>query len=122
MVVSTTGSSASYLGNGSTTSFSFLFALPGGLTTAQIAADMLVTYTDASGATHTVVYGTGPNNYQLTVNPPIPPNPTSYGGTIVYAPGGSPMPTGTSLLIQRFLPEIQAASLTNQGTLWQPVI
>lgn len=122
MTVSTTTSKIVYQGNGSTTVFSFPFAFPGGLTPSQAAADLIVTFISSTGVSTIVPFGSGASSYQLTLIPPISPNPTGVGGSVTYVPAGQPIPIGSSLVIQRSLPENQPVSLQNQGTLWQQVI
>lgn len=122
MTVSTQSNKIIYQGNGATTAFPFTFAVPGGLTQSQASGDLTVTFVDANGNSTPIAYGPGSTQYQLTVNPPISPNPTSVGGTVTYNPGGNPIPIGTSLVIQRTVPSVQGTSLQNQGTLWQQAI
>lgn len=122
MTVSTTGSKISLAGNNSTTVFSFPFAFPGGITASQAAQELSVSYVSPSGVTTPVTYGFGASNYQLQINAPISPNPTSIGGNITYFPAGVPIPLGSFLVVQRTLPALQTTSLQNQGTLWQQVI
>lgn len=122
MTVTTTSNKVVYQGNNATTSFGFSFAYPGGLTPATAGQYLMVNYIDQNGNTFALVQGPASNNYQLQVNPAITPNPTSIGGSVVYAPGGNPIPTGSTLVITRVLPPTQQLSLANQGSLWQPVI
>lgn len=121
MTVATTSNSITYAGTGGTTAFAFPFALPDDTLTNQ-AADLLVTLVNAAGVSTVIAYGAGTTQYQLAVNAPIAPNPTSVGGTVTYNPSGVPIPIGSTLTIQRILPETQGVSLQNQGTLWQTVI
>jgi hypothetical protein len=122
VTVATTSNKISYQGNGATTSFPFGFAFPAGATLAQAANDLVVTFVPASGPSQIIAFGSGPSNYQLSINAPISPNPTAVGGTVIYNPLGTPIPLGSSLVIQRVLPSQQNTSLQNQGTLWQQVI
>lgn len=121
MTVSTTSNKITYNGDGATTNFAFTFAMPDGTTTQQAAA-LEVTYVDTTGASTVIAYGSGTLQYQLSVNAAVSPNPTPVGGTVVYNPSGSPIALGTTLTIERVLPETQTVSLQNQGTLWQTVI
>src|SRR5215471_4971667 len=111
MTVSTTLNKVVYAGNGATTAFAFTF--PG-----VAATDLQVYFTDATG----VITLIPSNQYTVTLNPAIAPNPTGIGGTVNYPLIGSPIAIGTLLTIIRVLPEIQATSLDNQGTLYQAVI
>jgi hypothetical protein len=122
MTVATTANKITYSGNGSTTAFPFSFAFPGGLLPSQAAQLLEVIYVDPTGASTTAPFGPGLTQYQLSVNPPVSPNPTSVGGTVTYNPSGTPIPVGSTLTILRLLPDTQAVSLQNQGTLWQTVI
>jgi len=116
MTVSTTQTAASFIGDGHNTTFTFSF--PG-----VSSSDIVVTLTDVNGVTTTLVQGPGSTQYTLVLNAPIVPNPTGIGGTVTYpnAPG-TPIPSTSTLTIARVLPNVQATSLVNQGTLWQPVI
>lgn len=122
MTVATQSNSITYQGNGSTTAFGFSFAFPAGLTPSQAAADLQVTFVDVTGVSTIVSFGPGLTQYQLSINPPVSPNPTSVGGVVTYNPGGVPIATGTTLTITRVLSNVQPVSLQNQGTLWQTVI
>jgi len=122
MTVSTTINKITYQGNGSTTSFSFAFAFPAGLTASQASQLLSVVVVDPTGAPTTINFGPGNTQYQLNILPPVPPNPTSVGGVVTYAPGGVPLAVGNFITITRLLPDIQTVSLQAQGTLWQPVV
>jgi hypothetical protein len=122
MTVASSSSVITYKGDGATTNFTFNFGFPAVPTPMSGANYLVVTYTDATGIPSAVAFGTGANNYQLSINPPIPPNPTSIGGTVTYAPGGNPIAAGTLFSIQRILPIVQPVSLVGQGALWQQVI
>jgi hypothetical protein len=120
MTVSSTINKIIYPGNGATTSFPFTFSFPGGTAT-QEAANIQVYFTDLLGNITLLAQGSGATNYQITFNAPTGTNPTPSGGTVTYNPSGTPIPSGTSLTILRALPLVQATSLANQGTLYQPV-
>src|SRR5215467_13891087 len=122
MTVSTTLNKITYQGNNTATAFSFPFAMPGGLTPTQGSAFLVVTYINTSGVSSTIVFGSGNQQYQLSLNAPISPNPTGIGGIVTFAPGGSPIPVGSTITIQRILPATQLTSLPPQSTLWQTVI
>ena len=80
-------------GNGVTTQFAFTFV-------GVAAADLVVTYTDASG-TSTVLAATA---YSVALNPPASNTVWGIGGTVTYPLTGSPIATGTKLTIARNVP------------------
>jgi hypothetical protein len=122
MTVATTLNKITYAGTGGTTSFPFSYAFPGGVTTSQAALDLVVTFVSTAGVATVIAFGPNTNQYQLTLNAAVSPNPTGVGGIVTYNPGGIPIAIGTTLTIQRILPEIQGTSYQNQGTLWQTVV
>lgn len=104
MTIATTTNRVDAPGNGSATSFSFapvvIFA----------ASNLQVTVRDSSGVETVISQGAGASNYSVTVS--------SYPGTgsITYpASGGSPLPTGSTIVIKRIVPLLQSVSLSNQG-------
>lgn len=99
-------------GNGATTVFSFPFV-------GVAAADLSVIYTDASGNQTTLVQGTGPTQYQVSLNAPAQGSLWGIGGTVTYNPSGTPIASGTSLTIARTLPYTQSVSLQNQASYGQ---
>lgn len=111
MTVSTLTSSITYQGNAATTLFTFPFP-------AVNQQYLQVTYIDASGNTTAIPS----NQYSVTLNPPLQPNPTSIGGSITYPLTGPPIPSGSTLTISRVLPATQGTSLANQSTLYQAVV
>jgi len=122
MTVATTINKITYQGNGSTTSFSFNFAFPAGLTTSQAAQLLSVVVVDPTGTSTPINFGPGVTQYQLNILPPVAPNPTSVGGAVTYAPNGVPLAVGNFITITRLLPDVQPVSLQAQGTLWQTVV
>jgi hypothetical protein len=122
MTVATTLNKITYAGTGGTTSFPFSFAFPGGVTTSQAALDLVVTFVSTAGVATVIAFGPNTNQYQLTLNAAVSPNPTGVGGIVTYNPSGIPIAIGTTLTIQRILPETQGTSYQNQGTLWQTVV
>jgi hypothetical protein len=105
MTVSTTSSRVVYLGNGSTTVFPFAFKV------AQ-AADLVVVYTDATGADYTL----SPSVYSATGFG------VDGGGSVTYVPSGAPIATGTRLTIYRDIAITQPTSIDNQGAFWPKVV
>ena len=98
------------LGNGSTTQFTFSFVgdQPGYIS---------VIYTDTFGNETTLVQGSGPTQYQLTLNAAVSPGLWGIGGMVTYDPSGTPIAPGTSLTIIRALPYVQNISLLNLASL-----
>jgi hypothetical protein len=104
VTIATTTNRIDAPGNGSATVFSFapvvIFA----------ASNLQVTLRDAAGTETLLTQGAGSANYSVFV--------VSYPGTgsITYpASGGSPIPTGSKLVIKRIVSLTQSVSLTNQG-------
>lgn len=122
MTVSSAGGVFTFKGDGATISWSFPMTMPAVNSPSQAAQYLMVIYVDPNGIPNVVTYGSGLNNYQVAVNSPVPPNPSSVGGILTYKPGGNPIPVGSSITIQRILPVVQQTSLQNQGSLWQPAI
>lgn len=111
MTVSTTLNKIVFTGDGSTSTFSFPFAVRAGGST-----DIEVFQTDTSGNITQLTYGT---QYTVTLNAAIAPNPTPVGGSITT----TAIPAlGTLVTILRVEAETQGTSLANQGTAYQPVI
>lgn len=104
MTLSTTQNTTTVAGDGSKTVFTFPFV-------ADTAADISVTYTNASG-TQTVL---SPSVYTLFINPPAVGQIWGIGGIVVYPLTGSPIAVGTSLTIARSLPLTQTISISGQG-------
>ena len=104
MTVNNSANKVVAAGNGVQTSFGFGFI-------AVQASDISVIYTDASG-NETALQ---PSQYTLTLNPQLPGQLWSIGGTVTYPLVGSPIATSTSLTILRTLSLTQMVSLSNQG-------
>lgn len=99
MTITTQTSYVTLAGNGGTTVFPYSFLIP-------TSDALVVSYTSP-----------GPNSTTVTV----PQSQYSFtgignaaGGTVTYNPG-SPIPTGSSITIQRVLPIVQQSSISNQG-------
>jgi len=92
------------LGNDVATVFSF------SPMTIFVNTDLVVTHVSAAGIETTLVEGTGPSKYSLTV-------PTYPGtGSITYPEDAvSPLPTGESLVMRPVLPLDQQQEYENQG-------
>lgn len=111
MTVTNTSTSITYDGNGSTTDFPFSFI-------GVSSSDIQVTYVDPNGNSSVLT----PGSYTLTLNPVVPPAVWGVGGTVTYSIGGSPIPSGSTLTIQRIVPLTQTTSMANQGALYPTVI
>jgi hypothetical protein len=116
MTVSTELTKVTYQGNGSTTVFSFPFAI-------TTAVDIDVFLTDAAGT----ITQLPANEYQVAINPPVGDNPTSVGGSVTWPipiPGQPfiPLQPGSFITIARTLPETQLTSISNQSVIYPPVI
>lgn len=111
LTVSTTSSITQILGNGVTSLFNFNFI-------GAAAADIVVSYTDATGATTPL----SPSVYTLSLNAPVTGQIWGIGGSVRYPIIGSPIATGTSITIQRILPFTQTTSISNQTNFYPAVI
>jgi hypothetical protein len=115
MTVTTLTNSVTYQGNGSTTNFTFPWAMPAGIPVAQI-GQYLNVFLVTGGITTQLTYGNSSANYQASINAPVSPDPTPVGGTVTYNPSGGPIPVGTTITIQRVNPLTQTTTFSNQGT------
>ena len=109
MTISTESNTITYVGNGSTTVWSFSFP-PGPDPDIHV-------YIRSGGARVEIT-----SNFQVNVAPPIDPNPTSASGSVVYPVTGAPLPVGDEITITRVVPVIQRTSFVNQGTIYPAVI
>ncbi len=110
--VTTSASTITLAGNGSQTAFTFPFV-------GVAASDIQVIFTDASGNQQTLTQGPGPTQYGVSLNAAIPPALWGVGGTVTYAPSGTPIASGTTLTISRVLPLTQTTVLQNQASYGQ---
>jgi hypothetical protein len=111
MTITVSTNSVTWLGNGATTVFSYTFAMPS-------AADATLLYTTAAGVQTTVA----PGAYGLTGVGQPTAGGGPQGGTVTYAPGGVPIPAGSSLTFFRTVPLTQPTELSNQGGVWPSVV
>lgn len=111
MTVNNQTSKIVYVGDNSTTSWSFSF--PG-----VDPLDIYLFLTPASGIVIQVPVG----QYNVTLNPTIDPNPTSIGGTVIYPLTGPPLDPSVTLTIVRILPDVQTTSIAPQSIIYPPVI
>lgn len=111
MTIQTSTSKVIFQGNGATTVFTYSFPMPA-------ASNAIVLFTDASGNQTTV----SPGAYVLTGVGQPTAGGGAQGGTLTYAPNGSPIAAGTTLTLMRVIPYVQPDSFTNQGGLWPLVV
>lgn len=111
MTIQTSTSKVIFQGNGATTVFTYSFPMPA-------ASNAVVLFTDASGNQTTV----SPGAYVLTGVGQPTAGGGAQGGTLTYAPNGSPIAAGTTLTLMRVIPYVQPDSFTNQGGLWPLVV
>ncbi|CAM6031509.1 unnamed protein product [Sphagnum compactum] len=104
--VTTSNSKVVDSGNGSTTSFSYNFLIPGSSTTDQ--TNVQVIYTDSSGNATTLT----PSQYSVSgIN-------SASGGFVQYPLVGSPIASGTTLTILRNMAYTQSYNFSNQGNFY----
>jgi hypothetical protein len=111
MTVNNAAGKITYLGNGSTTAFTFSFSTPD-------AQSIKVIVVDSNG----VVSLQPPGSYSVVLNPLVGANPTPAGGVVNFPLVGPPLPAGSTIVIVRVLDVIQPVSLSNQQTLYPIVI
>lgn len=111
MTVNNQTSKITYNGNGSTTVWTFPFV-------SDDPSSIFLFITDALGHINQVPVG----QYTVTLNAPIPPNPTSLGGTVIYPIGGPALAAGNKLSIVRLTPDLQNTSITNQSIIYPPIV
>jgi len=105
LTISTTANSVVAQGNGATTSFSFSFPVPN-------AAYLQVFYADTTGAVTLLPS----NSYSVSGIG------SAIGGAVTYPLTGSPIPQGSSLLIQRVVLYVQLTDLINQAGFYPNVV
>lgn len=105
MTISSTNASKVGLGNGATTAFTYDFIIPS-------ADDVQVTYIDASGNQTPL----SPSQYTISGLG------SASGGTVTYPLSGSPIASGTSIVISRVLALTQPTALVNQGGYFPAVV
>ena len=111
MTITTTASQTVIEGNGVTTAFAFSFV-------AGLATNIAVTYTDPDGNSSIL----SPSDYNLVLNPPASGQIWGVGGTVTYPLSGSPIPSDSTLTIQRLMPLTQTTTISNQGTFYPQVV
>jgi hypothetical protein len=111
MTVNNSANKTVVAGNGVQTVFGFGFI-------AVAAGDISVILTDSSGNETTLA----PALYTLALNPQLPGQLWSIGGTVTYPLTGSPAPTGSTLTIVRTLSLTQLVSISNQGNAFPSAI
>jgi microcystin-dependent protein len=104
LTITTSQNAATFPGNGTQTVFDFDF----------IAGDpSYVTVTTVVGGVSTVLV---PSAYTLDINPALPGSIWGVGGSVTYPLTGSPLAVGSTLTVERTVPELQTVSLSNQGS------
>lgn len=109
--VSSAATSVVGIGNGATTVFTFPFI-------GVSPNDIVVTYVDANG-NQTIL---GATAYTLALNAAPAGQIWGLGGTVTYPLAGSPIATGTQLVITRSVPLLQTTSLSNQGSFFPQAV
>jgi hypothetical protein len=104
MTVQTTAATASYAGNGATTSFPYPFPIPD-------SSQVVVSVASASG----VVSELASTQYSISGLG------SSIGGAVIYPLAGAPLAVGMGISIERVLPLVQATNLPNSGG-WYPAV
>lgn len=99
MTITTQTSYVTLAGNGGTTVFPYSFLIP-------TSDALVVSYTSPGPNSTTVIVPQSQYSFTGIGN--------AAGGTVTYNPG-SPIPTGSSITIQRVLPIVQQSSISNQG-------
>ncbi len=110
MTISTTSSQSTFLGNDSTTVFTYSFVC-------DAASEFQAFYNDG---TTTVLLS--PSQYTLNLNAPATNSLHNVGGTVTYPTAGPAISSGTSLTVRRILPLSQTSSISNQGDFYPTVV
>lgn len=111
MTINTAASKITYATNGTTTVWPFLFS-------ASKPSDIHLFFTDALGGITEV----DPVLYQVALTAPVPPNPTSASGGVIFPLSGPPLAGGSFLTIVREAPVDQETSIANQSIVYPPII
>lgn len=111
MTVPTTASSVTYIGNGSTTSFTFSFI-------GVSASDIEVIYTNSSGSESVL----DPTQYTLVLNAPTVGSLWGIGGTVTYPITGTAIQNPSQITINRIVPYTQTVSIANQGAFYPQAV
>lgn len=110
MTISTTSSTATFLGNNATTVFTYAFVC-------DTATEFQLLLNNADGTSTTL----SPTQYTLNINPPAAGSLHSVGGTVTYPKVGSPIANGVSLTASRIVPLTQTVQISNQGDFYPTV-
>lgn len=125
MTVLTSANKAVIAGNGVATAFGFSFnaGYAQNAPSAALALSYLsVLVTDALGNLTTIAQGSGANQCQITLNPPVGSALWGLGGSVAYNPLGVPLPAGSTLTVLRTIPLTQIVALSNQGGLFPQTV
>lgn len=111
MTITATANSATFQGNGSETNFAFTFV-------GVAAADLSVSYIDTSGNESVL----SPATYTISLNAAATGALWGVGGTVTYPISGSPIASGTQLIVTRSVPYTQTTSIQNQGAFYAQAV
>lgn len=111
MTVATQTSFVSYIGNGTTTVFTFPFIGVSG-------SDLTVYITDPSG--NQTLLST--SQYTLVINTPPVGGLWGIGGSVTYPVSGMPIQIGYEISIIRDVPYLQTVSIANQGAFYPQAV
>lgn len=111
MTIPSDQSETTVAGTGASVTFDFPFV-------PYAASNLFVTYTDPTGVSTLL----SSSVYTVSINAVLPGNLWAVGGTVTYPLTGSPIPIGSTLLIQRILPYQQLVDLTNQGNFYPTAV
>jgi hypothetical protein len=108
--IGTTVNSVIAAGNGITTTFSYSFPVTN-------LSELVVVYTPIGGPA-TII----PSSQYTVNNFGTSTVSGQIGGTVTYTISGSPIPTGSTLQIQRIVPFTQLTSISNQGAFYPQAV
>lgn len=102
MTLITQSTKAVAQGNGATVAWPFTFLIPA-------VEDLVLTLVDVASGNPTII---SPVNYTVTGLG------NANGGTVTYPLTGSPVPSTSYVVVERFVPDVQETDLTNQGAVY----
>ena len=110
ITISSANNSIIVAGTGSQTAFSFNFV-------GAASSDITV----ASMASNGTLTSISPSNYSVSLNAAQPNQLWGVGGVVTYPLVGSPLPTGSNVVISRIIPLKQQITTQNQGNYYAAV-
>lgn len=110
ITISSIAAATTVYGNDATTVFNFSFVVPN-------ANSLSVLYVDEDGNQNLLTSA----QYNVVLNAPVLNSLWRQGGTVEYPTAGTPIATGTSLIITRTVNLTQGISIQNQGNFY-PVV